>query len=70
MIHLVISVIFFQEYLEGWVSTMASIWLMGGLILSANGLIGLYVSKLYIQAKGRPRAIIRRTYGFGEDAPQ
>ncbi len=70
VIHLVISVIFFQEYLEGWVSTMASIWLMGGLILSANGLIGLYVSKLYIQAKGRPRAIIRRTYGFGEDAPQ
>jgi len=68
--YLVVSVVFFQKYLEGWVSTMASIWLMGGLILSANGLIGLYVSKLYVQAKGRPRAIIRRAYGFGENAPQ
>ena len=35
---------------------MTSIWLLGGLNLSAIG-IGIYLQKVYIQTKNRPRII-------------
>ena len=34
---------------------MLSIWLVGGFILIAIGLVGLYVGKVYIETKHRPR---------------
>lgn len=40
---------------HGWPSLMLSIWLVGGFILIAIGLVGLYVGKVYIESKHRPR---------------
>ncbi len=40
---------------HGWSSLMLSIWLVGGFILIAIGLVGLYVGKVYIETKHRPR---------------
>ena len=49
---------------NGWTSVMASIWLLGGLIILFLGLIGIYLSKIFIEVKQRPyvsiREIIRR----------
>lgn len=42
----------------GWTSTMASIWLLGGLQLLAIGIVGEYVGKAYLETKGRPRYFI------------
>lgn len=42
----------------GWTSTMASIWLLGGLQLFAIGIVGEYVGKSYLEAKHRPRYFI------------
>ena len=42
----------------GWTSTMASIWLLGGLQLFAIGIVGEYVGKAYLEAKRRPRYFI------------
>ncbi len=43
----------------GWASIMCSIWAVGGLILLSLGVIGEYIGKIYLEAKGRPRFLIR-----------
>jgi putative glycosyltransferase len=48
--------------LEGWVSTMVSISFFGGLAVFSIGVVGLYVSRIFIETKGRPYTIIRRIH--------
>lgn len=40
---------------HGWSSLMLSIWLVGGSVLVALGIVGLYVGKIYTEVKHRPR---------------
>ena len=42
----------------GWSSLMMSIWLLGGLILIAIGIVGEYIGKIYLETKERPRFIV------------
>lgn len=42
----------------GWASLMVSIWFVGGAIMLSLGIVGEYVGKTYLEAKGRPRWII------------
>lgn len=42
----------------GWTSTIASIWMIGGIQLLSLGIIGEYVGKIYKETKHRPRFII------------
>lgn len=44
---------------QGWSSLMLSIWLVGGIIMISVGLVGLYVGKVYIESKHRPRYHIK-----------
>ena len=53
----------------GWASLACSVWLIGGLILLAMGVIGEYLGKLYMETKGRPRFLIREVLD-GEDRPE
>ena len=46
---------------QGWSSMMVSIWAIGGLILLSVGVVGDYVGKIYLEAKGRPRFLIDET---------
>lgn len=41
---------------------LASIWLMGGLILSAIGVVGAYLGRVLTQVRGRPVAIVRKIH--------
>ena len=50
----------------GWASLACSVWLIGGLILLALGVIGEYLGKLYLESKGRPRFLIREELGDEE----
>jgi putative glycosyltransferase len=45
--------------IEGWASIMASVWLIGGIIIFLLGLIGIYLSKIFLEIKNRPLTIIR-----------
>lgn len=47
---------------EGWASIMASIWLIGGVIIFLLGLIGIYLSKVFLETKNRPTTIVRKIY--------
>ena len=46
---------------QGWSSMMVSLWAIGGLILLSIGIVGEYVGKIYLEAKGRPRFLIDET---------
>ncbi len=65
---LIIRRIFFQEYLSGWPSLIVSMWLLGGLTIFCIGLIGIYLSKVFMEAKQRPKAIIREIHEREKDA--
>jgi len=40
---------------QGWASTVLSIWFVGGLILSALGVHGFYLGRIFTEVQGRPR---------------
>lgn len=44
--------------IDGWSSTICSIWLIGGLQLLCLGIIGEYIGKIYAEVKQRPRFIV------------
>ncbi len=46
----------------GWLSIIASIWLLGGMTIFFIGMTGLYVSKIFMEVKQRPHAIVRHIY--------
>jgi putative glycosyltransferase len=48
--------------LEGWVSVMISVWILGGLAIFCIGVVGLYVSRIFIETKGRPYTILRNIH--------
>lgn len=52
----------FGVALTGWISVMVSVWGLGGLILLCIGLVGLYISRIFIETKNRPYVIIRNKY--------
>ena len=53
----------------GWTSTLASIWMIGGIQLLSLGIIGEYVGKIYNETKHRPRFIIERYLNEAGDDP-
>lgn len=60
--YLVVRRVFFGELLAGWASLIVSVWLLGGLTVFCLGIIGMYVSKVFLETKQRPYTIIRHTY--------
>jgi len=48
---------------SGWTSVMASIWLLGGLVISFIGVVGIYLAKIFSETKQRPYTIVRQVYG-------
>lgn len=62
ILKLVIDKLFFGLAFEGWTSLIVSIWFFGGLIILVLGIIGIYLSKIFIEVKQRPYTIIRKLY--------
>lgn len=50
----------------GWTSLVVSIWTVGGFILTALGVIGIYLAKIYAETKPWPNIIVRQVYGRTE----
>jgi len=46
---------FTGSVVQGWTSLILSIWFLGGLQLIAIGMVGLYIGKIYMEVKHRPR---------------
>lgn len=59
---LILRKLIFGTLLVGWPSLIVSIWLLGGLTIFCLGVIGIYLSKIYIEVKQRPYTIVREVY--------
>lgn len=49
---------------EGYTTTVFSIWFVGGILLIMLGILGLYVGKIFDQVKQRPIFVIREKLNF------
>lgn len=49
---------------DGFTSTIFSIWFVGGLLLSMMGVLGLYIGKIFNQVKGRQLFIVQDKINF------
>lgn len=53
----------------GWTSIVASIYLMGGILLGAIGVVGVYVGNIFNEVKHRPLYVVAETRN-GEEEPE
>lgn len=60
---LVVARFFMLQPVDGYTSIMVSIWVLGGMIISFLGIIGIYLAKIFSETKQRPSAIVRDIYG-------
>lgn len=63
LISIIMMIYFLVRYfngntIQGWTSTILSIWSIGGLQILSIGIIGEYIGKIYLETKERPKYII------------
>lgn len=49
------------KVVPGWTSLLVSVWFIGGAMLTATGIIGEYIGKIYKEVKRRPRYFVEKT---------
>ena len=64
--YLVVQKLFFLKTLDGWTSVIVSVWFLGGLIVCFLGIIGIYISKIFIETKSRPYTVVRKVYKYSD----
>ncbi len=67
IVYLVTHWLFLAKPMSGWTSVMASIWLLGGMVISFIGVVGIYLSKIFSETKQRPYTIVRQIYAQQKD---
>ena len=67
IVYLVTHWLFLAKPMSGWTSVMASIWLLGGMVISFIGVVGIYLSKIFSETKQRPYTIVRQIYAKQQD---
>lgn len=61
---LVIRKLFWADItLVGWTSVMVSMWFLSGLLMLCMGVNGIYLSRVFLEVKRRPRSIVRAVHG-------
>jgi putative glycosyltransferase len=60
--YLIVRRLFFGVLLDGWPSLIVSVWLLGGITIFCLGIIGIYLSKIFVETKQRPYTIVRQCY--------
>lgn len=53
----------------GFTSIVASIWMVGGVALFCIGILGLYLGRVFVDAKRRPYYLVANTVNLAERAP-
>lgn len=60
--YLFYRVMFHGVAVAGWPSLIVSVWFLGGTTIFCLGVIGMYVSKVFMETKDRPYTIVRASY--------
>lgn len=68
IIYIVLRYLLVKDLNVGWSSLIASVYLVGGLILSAIGMAGVYIGNIFDEIKNRPVYVIQEELnGDGND---
>jgi len=59
LVFIVIRALLYGDPVAGWPSLVSIITLLGGMILFALGIMGLYIAKIYLETKKRQIYIVR-----------
>ncbi len=62
ILFIVIRKLLFGDPVSGWASTVSIILFMGGIQLFCMGIIGKYISKIFLETKKRPVYIIKEKH--------
>lgn len=62
LIFIFVRALAFGDNVAGWPSTVCIITLLGGLQLLCLGIMGQYLSKLYLEVKDRPKYLIKEEF--------
>lgn len=68
IVNSLINYFFYGDVVEGWTSTIISIYLVGGMILLFLGMIGVYIGNMYEELKKRPLYIIKDKLNLKDDS--
>jgi glycosyltransferase involved in cell wall biosynthesis len=60
----VVSYFFTERYVSGWASTFLSLWFLAGIIITIQGMIGIYVGKIFETVKRRPTYIVGKKMNY------
>lgn len=67
VLYLIWSKLFYGVSVDGWTSLIVSVWFIGGLVILFLGVIGLYLSKIFVEIKQRPYTTVRHFYGAQDE---
>ena len=59
LMFILIRAMIYGDPVAGWPSLVCIITLLGGLVLLALGIMGLYIAKIYLETKKRQIFIVR-----------
>ena len=59
IIFIIVRKLIFNNSVDGWASMVCLISLIGGIQLFAIGIVGQYISKMYLEIKNRPKYLIK-----------
>jgi hypothetical protein len=59
-----------ESLVPGYASLLFAITFLSGIQLAVMGMVGLYVGRIYDEARARPLYVVRERHGFGDtDGP-
>ncbi len=61
-LYLIDRKLFYDTGIDGWTSLIVAVMFFGGLIIFFLGIIGIYLSKIFIEVKNRPFTITKNIY--------
>ena len=61
LVAIIAQKIFYGAFV-GWTSVITTILFIGGIIIFSIGIVGIYLSKIFIEVKNRPYTIVRKAY--------
>lgn len=64
---LIIQKLMGYNYLAGWTSILASIYIVGGVILASLGIIGIYIGNIFNEVKNRPIYVVSEMLNIEEE---
>ena len=66
LVYLLINYFVNPGMLPGWTSMIGAVFLMGGLVLMAVGVVGIYVGNIFNEVKNRPLYVVADRLNVGE----